>query len=312
MNLASVNRPSRKRRPAWWCAGFTLIELLVVIAIIGILASLLLAALSGAKETARSAQCKSNLHQVGLALAMYIQDNGGRYPEFAQWGGEWDGGAAPMNEGGIFYVLGSWVPSLLPYESGASAVFFCPSRMGQAIPARFAPVFESKVPFWTGPTYDYNTRGTDRQNSRLRLGLAWADCFRWPSGDLVQGINDVLETQVKVPSDMIAFSEPSCGFSPSDIGPDLSSNSITGGLSFNLGSIASSPASSDNSWPLQFPTGSPGHNGNANELFCDGHVECQKLAAWVALTDQARRRWNIDHEPHRETWSEFIQQPIQP
>ncbi len=247
--------------------GFTLIELLVVIAIIAILAALLLPALSRAKEMTRSVQCKSNLHQVGLALGMYIQDNGGKYPEFRQLGGEWDGS---LNEQGIPYYLASWVPLLLPYESGASAVFLCPSTMGQPTPARFAPDFDPRVPFWSGPTYDYNTRGTDRQNSRLRLGLAWAICFRWPWGDPGLGtndVNDVLETQVKVPSDMIAFSEPSCGFSPSDIGPDLSSNSSTGGLGFNLGSIASSPASSDNSWPLQFPTDPPGHNGNANELF---------------------------------------------
>ena len=64
--------------------AFTLIELLVVIAIIAILASLLLPALARAKQAAHSAVCKSNLHQWGLALQMYLGDFG-KYPPYSMW-----------------------------------------------------------------------------------------------------------------------------------------------------------------------------------------------------------------------------------
>jgi prepilin-type N-terminal cleavage/methylation domain-containing protein/prepilin-type processing-associated H-X9-DG protein len=60
--------------------AFTLIELLVVIAIIGILAALLLPALTRTRETGRSAACLNNLHQIGITLQLYVQENENHLP----------------------------------------------------------------------------------------------------------------------------------------------------------------------------------------------------------------------------------------
>ena len=78
-SVATASRDQR-RRPLKSLAGFTLIELLVVISIVALLIALLLPALKKAKETARRAQCLSNLRQISNGLHVYSNEFDGRFP----------------------------------------------------------------------------------------------------------------------------------------------------------------------------------------------------------------------------------------
>lgn len=60
--------------------GFTLLELLFVIAIIATLAAILFPVFANARESARKAECASNLQQIGMALSLYAQNYDGHFP----------------------------------------------------------------------------------------------------------------------------------------------------------------------------------------------------------------------------------------
>jgi prepilin-type processing-associated H-X9-DG protein/prepilin-type N-terminal cleavage/methylation domain-containing protein len=80
-----VPRAPACRRPV----GFTLVELLVVIGIIAVLIGILMPALMSARKSAMTAQCGSNLRQIGMAMRFYLEESRGRFPLWHPNGGVW-------------------------------------------------------------------------------------------------------------------------------------------------------------------------------------------------------------------------------
>src|SRR5688572_551426 len=123
---SNVATRSRARRLTRSVAGFTLIELLVVIAIIALLAAILFPVFARARENARRSSCQSNLKQLGIGFAQYIQDNDGRYPhaedsEITVTGGNSQTVVYPTDDPSYL-----WPIKIEPYIKNRQ-VFLCPS-----------------------------------------------------------------------------------------------------------------------------------------------------------------------------------------
>ena len=129
-----MEESKRRHRAGYVCTGrrsagaFTLIELLVVVSIIALLVSILIPALSKAREQAKQVVCAANLRSVSMTYLMYGFDADDwlpwptysvNYPYRLHYPGRYD-----QRTGDLILFSGYW---MVPYIEGNGEVFFCPS-----------------------------------------------------------------------------------------------------------------------------------------------------------------------------------------
>ena len=249
-------------------AAFTLIELLMVIAIIAVLAALLLPALSKAKAQAQSTVCRNHLHQMGLALGMYVNDYHA-YPYYF-----FDSSEAKTME--------DWSYALRPYYrlEWTDKRYHCPGYEGMiaAGPGGITLYSGAEVTTPVG-SYSYNEFGVSGRSFANGQGLGLGvNQHYYP---LVVPVRD---SQVAAPSDMLAITEAK-GFR---------TLTIFAGMDFTV-----CYQGTGSTMDFQKP---PQHGSRFNVLFCDGHVVSMKLTDVFNPTNAATS-WNSDHQQHMEFWA---------
>jgi len=276
--LLQARRLERNPKAAAAPNAFTLAELLVVITILALLTALLFPALSMAKSYSRSATCRNHLHQMGIALKMYVDDHNSTFPYYLGHAGPSYGDEKGSRAKDLVY----WSSKLFPYYplNWTNSLFHCPGYKGT-----------NTGPFYQGAidrlgSYAYNMWGS------AGPGQKFADKDFGLGPVVFWNVPPVSEGQIKVPSELLSIGESR--FLTAD-------KVIVGTSSFGPGPGGDDTLRCGIRFPTEPPFDPARHGKNYNQLFCDGHVSSMRPLVLFNPTNTASM-WNYDHQPHSELW----------
>lgn len=158
-------------------AGFTLIELLVVIAVIALLLSVLLPAISKARELAKRAVCANQLRQVGLAIPLYAEAFDNSLP----WWGYTPGGSVETHPYVAYRQDWIW-PETGEHKAMRMAclyegkfirepkMFYCPSNRAALYKYESYIKFQGITSEWGFLPQDFNADAVPPKNQWVRVG----------------------------------------------------------------------------------------------------------------------------------------------
>ncbi len=207
--------------------AFTLIELLVVIAIVAILAAMLLPALARAKDRGQRTACLSNLKQIGLAFAMYLNDHQDRFADRRDLKSSLPGGYHPWTPWPPSDPRGGWAVVVLNEDGAKDALWSCPTALKSTLGG-----LVQTLQFASTSTNSFGVRywlwRFDRPDDPVGLEDFWGKTAAQAVSDL-QAANDPLVGPISGPVDVEMAVDPYFPNTTPSVSPELKGRTIHAG-----------------------------------------------------------------------------------